>query len=229
MLPPACRLPLLKGPREPEATPIGSAELFTDHSRGSAGSFIARPYGPHVPQSRRSSYLGATDVAISLPTAIAERSAHTTWTGGLAGGEGTVTSGSGALQGLPVTWAARTREPNGLTSPEELAAAAHSSCFAMALALRLGEHDITPQRLMMGEFPAGSEIIPNPYNKIAGFSVRDVHFVRDEDDRDAAGRGAPARRRDAQVPQGVGRETYQCRRGRQPFGRVGRPESGGRS
>jgi osmotically inducible protein OsmC len=34
-----------------------------------------------------------------------------------------------------------------MTSPEELAAAAHSSCFAMALALRLGEHDITPQRL----------------------------------------------------------------------------------
>jgi osmotically inducible protein OsmC len=34
-----------------------------------------------------------------------------------------------------------------MTSPEELAAAAHSSCFAMALALRLGEHDVTPQRL----------------------------------------------------------------------------------
>jgi lipoyl-dependent peroxiredoxin len=34
-----------------------------------------------------------------------------------------------------------------MTSPEELAAAAHSSCFAMALALRLGEHDIRPQRL----------------------------------------------------------------------------------
>ena len=34
-----------------------------------------------------------------------------------------------------------------MTSPEELAAAAHSSCFAMALALRLGEHGATPQRL----------------------------------------------------------------------------------
>jgi len=36
--------------------------------------------------------------------------------------------------------------------------------------------DITPQRLMMGEFPAGSRIIPNPYNRIAAFSVRDHHF-----------------------------------------------------
>ena len=86
-------------------------------------------------------------MAISQPTAIAERSAQTTWTGPLASGEGTVTSGSGALQGLPVTWSARTREPHGMTSPEELAAAAHSSCFAMALALRLGEHVTTPQRL----------------------------------------------------------------------------------
>ena len=36
---------------------------------------------------------------------------------------------------------------------------------------------ITPQRLKMGEFPLGSRIIPNPYNKIPGFSMRDHHFV----------------------------------------------------
>ena len=35
----------------------------------------------------------------------------------------------------------------------------------------------TPQRLKMGEFPAGAEIIPNPFNRIPGFSVRDHHFV----------------------------------------------------
>jgi osmotically inducible protein OsmC len=86
-------------------------------------------------------------MAISVPTAIAERSAQTIWSGRLTNGQGTVTSGSGALQGLPVTWAARTRAPHGMTSPEELAAAAHSSCFSMALALRLGEHGVTPQRL----------------------------------------------------------------------------------
>lgn len=37
--------------------------------------------------------------------------------------------------------------------------------------------DITPQRLRMGEFPQGSRIIPNPYNRIPGFSLRDHHFL----------------------------------------------------
>lgn len=86
-------------------------------------------------------------MAIAQRSAIAERSAQTTWTGPLGTGRGAVTTGSGALEELPVTWAARTSRPHGMTSPEELAAAAHSSCFSMALALRLGEHDITPQRL----------------------------------------------------------------------------------
>ena len=86
-------------------------------------------------------------MAISQPTAIAERSAQTTWTGPLGKRRGHGHIGSGALEGLPVTWAARTQAPHGMTSPEELAAAAHSSCFSMALALRLGEHNATPQRL----------------------------------------------------------------------------------
>ena len=37
--------------------------------------------------------------------------------------------------------------------------------------------EVTPQRLQMGEFPVGSAIIPNPVNRIPGFSVRDHHFV----------------------------------------------------
>lgn len=37
--------------------------------------------------------------------------------------------------------------------------------------------DITPQRLLMGEFPRGSRIIPNPFNRIPGFSLRHHHFV----------------------------------------------------
>jgi molybdopterin-biosynthesis enzyme MoeA-like protein len=41
---------------------------------------------------------------------------------------------------------------------------------------RFGD-DITPRRLMMGEFPVGSEIIPNPYNRIPGFSLREHHFL----------------------------------------------------
>ncbi len=79
--------------------------------------------------------------------AIAERTAQTVWEGALASGKGTLSAASGAFDGLPVTWAARTERPGGLTSPEELAAAAHSSCFSMALALRLGEHKVVPDRL----------------------------------------------------------------------------------
>ncbi len=86
-------------------------------------------------------------MAVAHLPVIAERTAQTIWEGELATGKGTVTSGSGALGSLPVTWAARTNRPDGMTSPEELAAAAHASCFSMALALRLGEHRVPPQRL----------------------------------------------------------------------------------
>jgi osmotically inducible protein OsmC len=78
---------------------------------------------------------------------IAERTAETIWHGSLAAGSGTVIGTSGALDELPVTWAARTEQPGGKTSPEELAAAAHSSCFSMALALTLGQHHAIPDRL----------------------------------------------------------------------------------
>src|SRR5690625_3137361 len=79
---------------------------------------------------------------------IAERSTQPVWEGPLASGTGTfANSSSGALDGLQVTWAARTEAPGGKTSPEELAAAAHSSCFAMALSLKLGENETPPQRL----------------------------------------------------------------------------------
>lgn len=79
--------------------------------------------------------------------AIAVRTAETTWEGTLASGNGTIRPATGALGAIPVTWASRTTEPAGKTSPEELAAAAHSSCFAMALALRLGEHKAVAERL----------------------------------------------------------------------------------
>jgi osmotically inducible protein OsmC len=79
--------------------------------------------------------------------AIAIRMAETTWDGPLANGTGTVRMDSGAAGELPVTWASRTERAGGKTSPEELAAAAHSACYAMALALRLGEHKAVPERL----------------------------------------------------------------------------------
>ena len=77
---------------------------------------------------------------------IALRHASVVWDGTLADGAGTLSSESGALE-LPVTWASRTERPEGKTSPEELVAAAHASCFAMALALVLGEAHKPPEQL----------------------------------------------------------------------------------
>ena len=63
-----------------------------------------------------------------------DRTMSTTWHGTLLEGEGTIhEAGSGAFGALDVSWASRAEEPNGKTSPEELIAAAHSACFAMAL------------------------------------------------------------------------------------------------
>jgi osmotically inducible protein OsmC len=79
---------------------------------------------------------------------IAERTAETTWTGSLTSGAGAIgRTSSGVLDDQSVTWAARTVRPDGKTSPEELAAAAHSSCFSMALALKLNEHGAEPEEL----------------------------------------------------------------------------------
>jgi osmotically inducible protein OsmC len=78
-----------------------------------------------------------------------ERSAQVTWTGDLMSGSGEIHEApSGAFGPLSVTWAARA-EPDhgGRTSPEELIAAAHASCFAMALSHGLAQAGHTPERL----------------------------------------------------------------------------------
>jgi len=75
------------------------------------------------------------------------RKASTTWTGGLADGHGEVTLASSGIGTYDVSWAARAEEPNGKTSPEELIAAAHSSCFSMALSNVLGKAGTPPQQL----------------------------------------------------------------------------------
>jgi lipoyl-dependent peroxiredoxin len=61
---------------------------------------------------------------------IARREAEVLWEASLARGSGTLKSGSSALDQLAVTWASRAERPDGRTSPEELIAAAHASCFA---------------------------------------------------------------------------------------------------
>ncbi len=78
----------------------------------------------------------------------AVRSASATWSGDLMAGNGTVTANSsGLFNDLPVSWAARTEEPEGKTSPEELLAAAHASCFAMALSGGLARAGTPPDEL----------------------------------------------------------------------------------
>jgi lipoyl-dependent peroxiredoxin len=79
----------------------------------------------------------------------AERRASVTWKGDLIGGSGTIDEvGSGMFGPLDVSWAARSEEASGgKTSPEELIAAAHASCFSMALSNILAKAGTAPERL----------------------------------------------------------------------------------
>ena len=78
----------------------------------------------------------------------ATRRAEATWSGPLATGSGSVTAVSSAsFSNLPVSWSARTEEPGGMTSPEELVAAAHAACFSMAMSGALGRAGFPPERL----------------------------------------------------------------------------------
>jgi len=75
------------------------------------------------------------------------RTARTAWEGNLVHGKGTVTMASSGIGQFPVSWPARSAEPNGLTSPEELIAGAHSACFSMALAHGLTQAGTPPHTL----------------------------------------------------------------------------------
>jgi osmotically inducible protein OsmC len=79
--------------------------------------------------------------------AMVEREAHVVWEGDLAEGSGSLSEGSGVLQDSPVTFASRVEQPDGKTSPEELIAAAHATCYAMALSHTLAGKDTPPERL----------------------------------------------------------------------------------
>jgi lipoyl-dependent peroxiredoxin len=78
-----------------------------------------------------------------------DRHAEVTWHGGLMEGSGTIDStGSGAFGGLEVTWASRSEpDESGRTSPEELLAAAHATCFSMALSFGLANAGTPPDQL----------------------------------------------------------------------------------
>ena len=77
-----------------------------------------------------------------------DRKAEVVWQGDLMNGSGTIESvTSGALGPLDVTWAARSGDPGGHTSPEELIAAAWAACFSMALSHGLAQAGTPPEKL----------------------------------------------------------------------------------
>lgn len=76
------------------------------------------------------------------------RSAEATWNGDLLSGSGTINYvTSGAFSRMPVTWASRTEDHNGRTSPEELIASAHAACFSMAFSAGLARNGTPAERL----------------------------------------------------------------------------------
>lgn len=78
----------------------------------------------------------------------AKRQAHAIWSGDLQHGSGEVSGiSSGRFTSLPVSWPARTELAGGKSSPEELLAAAHASCFCMALSAGLAKGGTPPRKL----------------------------------------------------------------------------------
>ena len=76
------------------------------------------------------------------------RKADASWKGDLATGGGAVSASTSAVfSALPITWKARTEQSGGLTSPEELLAAAHASCFAMASSNNMAKAGFPPERV----------------------------------------------------------------------------------
>ena len=91
--------------------------------------------------------------------ADAPRRAEAVWTGSLTKGSGEVSLvTSGAAGPLPVTWASRTARSEGKTSPEELVAAAHASCYCMALSGILGDAGTPPEKLEVSATVTFSQI-----------------------------------------------------------------------
>ena len=97
----------------------------------------------------------------------AESSATTIWQGDLAHGSGTTKAGSGAIPEVEVSWASRTERAADKTSPEELLAAAHASCYCMALSHELAQAGSPPDRL---EATATVAFVP-------GEGVKSSHIV----------------------------------------------------
>jgi osmotically inducible protein OsmC len=99
-----------------------------------------------------------------------KRSASAVWQGSLKAGTGTLTAPGGALHATPYSFASRFATGAG-TNPEELIAAAHAGCFAMALSGALGEAGFTPERLEVTAEVSLDNVPP------AGWTVTASHLV----------------------------------------------------
>ncbi len=97
-----------------------------------------------------------------------ERKASAQWTGGLKDGKGTVSTTSGALKGVPYSFAMRFGDAPG-TNPEELVAAAHAGCFSMALSGELGKLGYRPESIE-------TKATLNFEKTDAGFTVTSIHL-----------------------------------------------------
>src|SRR5439155_24958889 len=97
-----------------------------------------------------------------------ERKASALWNGGLKDGKGTVSTASGALRGMPYTFAMRCGDAPG-TNPEELVAAAHAGCVSMALSGELEKLGYRPE-------PVETKATLNFDKTEAGWTVNSIHL-----------------------------------------------------
>lgn len=99
-----------------------------------------------------------------------KRTASAVWQGSLKTGKGTLTAPGGALKDTAYSFGSRFESGAG-TNPEELIAAAHAGCFAMALSAMLGEAGFTPERLDVTAEVSLDQVPP------AGWTVTASHLV----------------------------------------------------
>jgi osmotically inducible protein OsmC len=121
-----------------------------------------------------------------------ESRATTVWEGTLTKGRGTTSVASGAIPDVEVTWTARTERTPGTTSPEEFLAAAHASCYSMALSNGLSEAGNPPERL---ETTATVTFVPGEGVKSSQLAVNGrvpgIDQAEFEQAAAAAGEGCP--------------------------------------
>src|SRR5260370_14879973 len=110
--------------------------------------------------------------------------ADAAWEGDLTSGGGHVRPESGAFAELPITWASRAEREHGKTSPEELIAAAHASCFSMAFSNGLAKAGHKPERL---DTRVEIEFVPGPGITTSTITVRrHIHCISNDEFQELA-------------------------------------------